>query len=367
MGFRCGIVGLPNVGKSTIFNALTNSAQAEAANFPFCTIEPNTGIVEVPDHRLQDIAACIPPQKLVPTTMTFVDIAGLVAGASRGEGLGNKFLAHIRETQAIAHVVRCFEDTNVVHVDGSVDPVRDVDVIHTELLLCDLETVTKRHQNLQRKARGGDKETIKTVELLERIRPHIDDGTPVRAIEMSPEDRARLSDLHLLTDKAVLYVANVSEDDIAAPEECALYQKLAEHSAAEGASIVALCGKIESELAELTGEERTEFLNDLGLAEPGLNRVIRAGYELLNLQTYFTAGEKEVRAWTFPSGATAPQAAGVIHSDFERGFIKADVYHYDDLMKYRSEAAVKEAGKMRLEGKTYVVRDGDIMHFRFAV
>ncbi|MEM7261776.1 MAG: redox-regulated ATPase YchF [Planctomycetota bacterium] len=367
MGFRCGIVGLPNVGKSTIFNSLTNSAQAEAANFPFCTIEPNLGIVEVPDPRLHDIAECIPPQKLIPTSMNFVDIAGLVAGASRGEGLGNKFLAHIRETNAIAHVVRCFEDGNVIHVDGSVDPIRDVEVIHTELLLADLETVTKRYDAVKKKARGGDKETIKLVELLEKMRPEMDAGTPVRAIELSADDRARIATLQLLTDKPVMYVGNVAEDDIADPDASELYQKLVKHAESEGAGIVAICGKIEAELAELTGEERAEFLSDLGLEEPGLNRVIRAGYDLLDLRTYFTAGEKEVRAWTFREGATAPQAAGVIHTDFERGFIKADVYHYRDLMEHRSEAAVKDAGLMRLEGKGYVVEDGDIMHFRFSV
>lgn len=367
MGFQCGIVGLPNVGKSTIFNALTSSAQAEAANFPFCTIEPNKGIVEVPDARLLEITKRVNPKKTIPANMVFVDIAGLVAGASKGEGLGNQFLAHIRETQAIAHVVRCFEDDNVVHVDGSVSPLRDIGVIDTELLLADADTVAKRHDALQRKLRGGDKEAAKLVEVLAKIQPKLDEGVPVRRLALTPDERRRLSTLHLLTAKPVMYVANVDEDSAANPGENPMVQAVTEFAAEENALVVPICGKIESELAELSGEEREEFLADMGLAEPGLDRVIRAGYTLLDLKTYFTAGEKEVRAWTFPQGALAPQAAGVIHSDFERGFIKADVYHYDDLIQYGSESAVKEAGKMRLEGKGYEVRDGDIMHFRFSV
>lgn len=367
MGFQCGIVGLPNVGKSTIFNALTSSVQAEAANFPFCTIEPNKGIVEVPDPRLEAITERVKPKKTIPASMVFVDIAGLVAGASQGEGLGNQFLAHIRETQAIAHVVRCFEDDNVIHVDGSVAPIRDIGVIDTELLLADADTVAKRYDTIQRKVRGGDKESIKLSEAIEKIRPRLDEGTPVRQIELTPDERACIATLHLLTAKPVMYVANVDEDGAADPDANEMVKAVRAHAKEEGAQVVTICGKIESELAELTGDERNEFLADLGLSEPGLHSVIRAGYALLKLQTYFTAGEQEVRAWTFPHGALAPQAAGVIHTDFERGFIKADVYHYDDLIEYNSEPAVKEAGKMRLEGKTYEVKDGDIMHFRFSV
>lgn len=366
MGFSCGIVGLPNVGKSTIFNALS-SAKAEAANFPFCTIEPNQGIVRVPDHRLEDIARYIVPKKLVPTTMTFVDIAGLVAGASKGEGLGNKFLAHIRETHAIVHVVRCFADPNVVHVDGSVDAIRDVEIIDTELVLADLETVSKRVQALEKKSRGGDKEIIKTLEAARPVLAALDQGRPVRSLSLDPEVADRLREFHLITQKKVMYVANVAETDLESLDGNPHFGRLRERAASEGAEVVAICGKIEAEIAELDADEKIEFLRELGVPEAGLARVIRAGYALLELETYFTAGEKEVRAWTYRRGATAPEAAGVIHSDFERGFIKADVYHYDDLMKYKSEAAVKEAGFLRLEGKKYVVKDGDIMHFRFAV
>ncbi|MGA1201363.1 MAG: redox-regulated ATPase YchF [Planctomycetota bacterium] len=366
MGFTCGIVGLPNVGKSTIFNALT-SVGAEAANFPFCTIEPNQGIVSVPDPRLSDIARFIPPQKIVPTTMTFVDIAGLVAGASKGEGLGNKFLAHIRETNAIAHVVRCFDDENIVHVDGSVDPLRDVEVIDTELMLADLETVAKRMEGLRKKTRSGDKEILKTLEVAAPVQEALEAGRCVRSLDLSEDVRARLRDFHLITQKKVMYIANVDEAGLADLDGNEHYHKLVAHAEAEGATVTALCGKTEAEIAELEPEEKSEFLADLGMKESGLDRVIRAGYTLLDLRTYFTAGEKEVRAWTFPAGATAPEAAGVIHTDFERGFIKADVYHYDDLMRLESEAAVKEAGAMRLEGKKYLVQDGDIMHFRFAV
>ncbi len=366
MGFTCGIVGLPNVGKSTIFNALT-SAGAEAANFPFCTIEPNQGIVSVPDHRLGDIAKYIVPKKLIPTTMTFVDIAGLVAGAAQGEGLGNKFLAHIRETNAIAHVVRCFDDDNVIHVDDTVDPIRDIGTIDTELALADLETAAKRIHAIEKKTRGGDKEAIKTLAVARPVFEALEAGTSVRSLGLSAEDKLRIRDFHLITEKQVMYIANVDEDGMANLDNNPHYQRLLEYAEAEGAQVAALCGKTESEIAELEADEKAEFLAELGLKESGLDRVIRAGYELLHLQTYFTAGEKEVRAWTIHQGDSAPQAAGVIHSDFERGFIKADVYHYNDLMEHKSELAVKDAGIMRLEGKKYIVQDGDIMHFRFSV
>ncbi len=366
MGFQCGIVGLPNVGKSTIYNALTSN-KAAASNFPFCTIEPNKGIVNVPDSRLDEIAKYIPPQKLIPTTMVFVDIAGLVAGASRGEGLGNKFLGHIRETNAIAHVVRCFEDDEIIHVDGSVNPIRDIEVIEMELVFADQDSVDKRMQTLVKKSRGGDKDSIAMLAVLEKIRPLLEEGTPVRAMNLNEEELFIIRDLHLITQKPSLFVANIDENDLTDPEQNPHYLKVCQYAAQHGAEVVALCGSIEAELAELDSEDKSDFLADLGVAEPGLDRVIRAGYKLLNLQTYFTAGEKEVRAWTFHQGARAPQAAGVIHTDFERGFIKADVYHYDALLEYKSEQTVKEAGKMRLEGKSYVVKDGDIMHFRFSV
>ena len=366
MGFTCGIVGLPNVGKSTIFNALT-SAGAAASNFPFCTIEPNTGVVPVPDPRLDDIARFIPPQKLIPTTMTFVDIAGLVKGAAKGEGLGNQFLGHIRSTNAIAHVVRCFDDDDIIHVDGDLDPVRDADVIETELILADLESVERRIGNVEKKARSGDKESKAEVAALEVVKGQLEEGVPVRAMTLDEDVDGYIKHLHLITAKPVLYVANVHEDHIGNPSDSAYYQALAAKAEKEEAEIVAVCGRIEAELSELEVEERKEFLADIGLEEPGLNRIIRAGYKLLGLQTYFTAGEKEVRAWTFHTGWTAPQCAGVIHSDFERGFIRAEVYHYDDLMRHESEAAIRDAGAMRVEGKTYVARDGDVMHFRFNV
>lgn len=367
MGFQCGIVGLPNVGKSTIFNALT-SAKAEAANYPFCTIDPNTGIVKVPDPRLAAIAKLIPPNQIVPATMMFVDIAGLVKGASRGEGLGNQFLGHIRETQAIAHVVRCFSDPNVIHVDGSVDPIRDISVIDTELILADLETVNKRFSTIQKAARAGhDKKSSAIISVLEPVKAALEAGKPVRALHLSKEELELIDEFHLITAKKVMYVANVDDNDIGQSVPNENVKRLLDYSKNENSPVVQICGKIESEIAELPEEEKASFLKEMGMAEPGLNRVIRAGYDLLGLQTYFTAGEVEVRAWTIEKGWKAPQAAGVIHTDFEKGFIKAEVFHFDDLIKYKSEQAIRDAGALRLEGKEYVVRDGDIMHFRFAV
>jgi GTP-binding protein YchF len=367
MGFSCGIVGLPNVGKSTIFNALT-SAKAEAANYPFCTIDPNTGIVKVPDARLAAIQKYIPTDKLVPTNMTFVDIAGLVKGASKGEGLGNQFLGHIRETNAIAHVVRCFSDPNVIHVDGSVGPIRDISVIDTELILADLETVLKRYNPMEKAARAGtDKKAAAVMGVLTPVKNALEAGKPVRSLKLSEDELALIHDFHLITAKKVMYVANVDDQDIGKAEPNDHVKALLEYAKKEGSPVVQICGKIESEISELAEEEKAAFLQEMGMDEPGLNRVIRAGYDLLGLQTYFTAGQVEVRAWTIQKGFKAPQAAGVIHTDFEKGFIKAEVFHFDDLMKYHSEAAIKDAGALRLEGKEYVVRDGDIMHFRFAV
>ncbi len=363
MGFNCGIVGLPNVGKSTLFNALTQ-AGVEAQNFPFCTIEPHTGIVPVPDPRQQAIADIVKPQKIISTSMEFVDIAGLVAGASKGEGLGNQFLSNIRETDAIAHVVRCFEDENVTHVSGSVDPVRDIDIIHTELALADLDSVQKSLQKLIRKAGSGDKEAKSQVSVLEKVEAILDAGKPARALELTDDERVILRSWSLLTSKPTLYIANVAEDGF---ENNPFLDAVKEHAAAEGSVVVAVCNKIEAEIVELDAEDRNEFLAELGLEEPGLNRVVRAGYELLGLQTYFTAGEKEVRAWTIKAGSTAPQAAGVIHTDFERGFIKAEVIAYDDFIQFNGEAGAKEAGKWRQEGKEYIVKDGDVIHFRFNV
>ena len=363
MGVKCGIVGLPNVGKSTLFNALTK-AGIQAENYPFCTIEPNVGIVPVPDPRQDKLAEIVVPEKTIPTTMEFVDIAGLVEGASKGEGLGNKFLANIRETDAICHVVRCFEDDDVVHVAGKINPLDDIAVIDTELALADMDSIEKAIHRYTKVAKSGDKDAKAILVVLDKVKAQLDEGNAVRALDLDEDAQAMLHEFFLLTNKPTMYIANVAEDGF---ENNPMLDKVIAHAEAEGSAVVAVCAAMEAEMVELEDEDLKEFLSELGLEEPGLNRVIRAGYSLLNLQTYFTAGVKEVRAWTVKVGATAPEAAGVIHTDFQKGFIRAEVMAYEDFVANNGESGCKEAGKLRLEGKEYIVKDGDVMHFRFNV
>jgi len=362
MGIKCGIVGLPNVGKSTLFNALTR-AQIAAENYPFCTIDPNVGIVPVPDARLEQLAGIVTPERVVPAMIEFVDIAGLVEGASEGKGKGNAFLSHIREVDAIAHVVRCFEDDDVVHVAGRIDPLADIDIINTELVLADLNIVEKAAERQAKAAKGGDKDAVRRRDIFERVRAHLDGGKPVHAMSLSAEEKRDIGELHLLTDKPVMYVANVVEDGF---DHNPFLDALHKRAAVEGATVIPVCAAIEAEISQLEDADRGEFLAEMKIDEPGLNRVIRAGYSLLGLQTYFTAGEKEVRAWTVKRGATAPQAAGVIHTDFEHGFIRAEVIGFDDYIACKGEQGAKAAGKMQREGKEYLVREGDVMHFLFS-